>query len=43
MNRRTWLYKDENGDQVGGFVKEFDNLAFLTIKVHPFNVCMNDK
>ncbi|XP_078092172.1 LOW QUALITY PROTEIN: lysosomal protective protein [Mustelus asterias] len=32
VNRRTWLYKDENGDQVGGFVKEFGNLAFLTIK-----------
>ncbi|XP_072095086.1 lysosomal protective protein isoform X2 [Mobula birostris] len=32
VNRRTWLYKDENGDQVGGFVKEFTNLAFLTVK-----------
>ncbi|XP_072917635.1 lysosomal protective protein isoform X1 [Hemitrygon akajei] len=32
VNRRTWLYKDENGDQVGGFVKEFANLAFLTVK-----------
>ncbi|XP_069740959.1 lysosomal protective protein [Narcine bancroftii] len=32
VNRRAWVYQDENGDQVGGFVKEFDNLAFLTIK-----------
>ncbi|XP_078411602.1 lysosomal protective protein isoform X1 [Cetorhinus maximus] len=32
VNRRTWLYNDGNGDQVGGFVKEFGNLAFLTIK-----------
>ncbi|XP_072412937.1 lysosomal protective protein isoform X2 [Chiloscyllium punctatum] len=32
VNRRTWLYDDGNGDQVGGFVKEFGNLAFLTVK-----------
>ncbi|GCB78696.1 hypothetical protein scyTo_0020136 [Scyliorhinus torazame] len=32
VNRRTWLYNDGNGDQVGGFVKEFGNLALLTIK-----------
>ncbi|XP_041059999.1 lysosomal protective protein isoform X3 [Carcharodon carcharias] len=32
VNRRTWLYNDRNGYQVGGFVKEFGNLAFLTIK-----------
>ncbi|XP_067856819.1 lysosomal protective protein [Heptranchias perlo] len=32
VNRRTWLYDDGNGSQVGGFVKEFANLAFLTVK-----------
>ncbi|XP_038658278.1 lysosomal protective protein-like [Scyliorhinus canicula] len=32
VNRRTWLYNDGNGDQVGGFVKEFGNLALLTVK-----------
>ncbi|XP_048464151.1 lysosomal protective protein [Rhincodon typus] len=32
VNRRTWLYNDGNGEQVGGFVKEFGNLTFLTIK-----------
>ncbi|XP_070697057.1 lysosomal protective protein [Pempheris klunzingeri] len=32
VQRRTWLYDDEDGRQVGGFVKEFDNIAFLTVK-----------
>ncbi|XP_077459560.1 lysosomal protective protein [Stigmatopora argus] len=32
VNRRPWLYEDEAGRQVGGFVKEFDNLVFLTVK-----------
>lgn len=32
--RRPWLFTDENGqDQIGGFVKEFTNIAFLTVKV----------
>jgi cathepsin A (carboxypeptidase C) len=30
---RPWLYKNaDDQDQVAGFVKEYDNLAFLTIK-----------
>ncbi|XP_037108453.1 lysosomal protective protein isoform X1 [Syngnathus acus] len=32
VSRRPWLYEDEDGRQVGGFVKEFNNLAFLTVK-----------
>ncbi|XP_040890602.1 lysosomal protective protein isoform X2 [Toxotes jaculatrix] len=32
VQRRPWLYNDEGGRQVGGFVKEFDNIAFLTVK-----------
>ncbi|KAI3369587.1 hypothetical protein L3Q82_024497, partial [Scortum barcoo] len=32
VQRRPWLYDDEGGRQVGGFVKEFDNIAFLTVK-----------
>uniref|UniRef100_A0A8C5AKP5 Carboxypeptidase n=1 Tax=Gadus morhua TaxID=8049 RepID=A0A8C5AKP5_GADMO len=32
VQRRTWTYQDKAGLQVGGFVKEFCNLAFLTIK-----------
>ncbi|XP_068598463.1 lysosomal protective protein [Brachionichthys hirsutus] len=32
VQRRPWLYEDEEGRQVGGFVKEFDNIAFLTVK-----------
>ncbi|KAK1901444.1 Lysosomal protective protein [Dissostichus eleginoides] len=32
VQRRPWLFNDENGRQVGGFVKEFDNIAFLTVK-----------
>uniref|UniRef100_A0A3Q3WXQ8 Carboxypeptidase n=1 Tax=Mola mola TaxID=94237 RepID=A0A3Q3WXQ8_MOLML len=32
VQRRPWLYEDEDGRQVGGFVKEFDNIAFLTVK-----------
>uniref|UniRef100_A0A8C5SP25 Carboxypeptidase n=1 Tax=Laticauda laticaudata TaxID=8630 RepID=A0A8C5SP25_LATLA len=31
--RRSWIFRDEDGqDQIGGFVKEFTNIAFLTIK-----------
>lgn len=37
VQRRPWLYDDEDGRQVGGFVKEFDHIAFLTIKVNPFS------
>uniref|UniRef100_A0ABM5G4S0 Carboxypeptidase n=1 Tax=Pogona vitticeps TaxID=103695 RepID=A0ABM5G4S0_9SAUR len=33
VSRRPWIYTDENGqDQIGGFVKEFTNIAFLTVK-----------
>ncbi|XP_026205573.1 lysosomal protective protein isoform X1 [Anabas testudineus] len=32
VQRRPWLYDDGEGRQVGGFVKEFDNIAFLTVK-----------
>ncbi|XP_076870067.1 lysosomal protective protein [Brachyhypopomus gauderio] len=32
VKRRTWLYFNGESQQVGGFVKEFSNLAFLTIK-----------
>uniref|UniRef100_A0A8C2WP71 Carboxypeptidase n=1 Tax=Cyclopterus lumpus TaxID=8103 RepID=A0A8C2WP71_CYCLU len=30
--RRPWLYSGEDGQQIGGFIKEFDNIAFLTVK-----------
>lgn len=33
VERHPWLYNDEHGQQVGGFVKEFDNIAFVTVKV----------
>ncbi|KAL4624345.1 lysosomal protective protein isoform X1 [Arapaima gigas] len=32
VNRRTWLFNTGVNQQVGGFVKEFSNLAFLTVK-----------
>uniref|UniRef100_A0A8C5R965 Carboxypeptidase n=1 Tax=Leptobrachium leishanense TaxID=445787 RepID=A0A8C5R965_9ANUR len=32
VQRRQWLYNDGNIQQIGGFVKEFSNLTFLTIK-----------
>ncbi|KAM4622784.1 lysosomal protective protein-like isoform 2-T2 [Discoglossus pictus] len=32
VHRRTWLYIEEGAQQIGGFVKEFTNLTFLTIK-----------
>uniref|UniRef100_A0A674PKX4 Carboxypeptidase n=1 Tax=Takifugu rubripes TaxID=31033 RepID=A0A674PKX4_TAKRU len=32
VERRPWHYEDEYGQQVGGFVKEFDNIAFITVK-----------
>ncbi|XP_067361223.1 lysosomal protective protein [Channa argus] len=32
VQRRTWLYESGDGQQVGGFVKDFDNITFLTIK-----------
>nr|XP_056700336.1 lysosomal protective protein [Euleptes europaea] len=33
VSRRPWIYTDENGqDQIGGFVKEFTNISFLTVK-----------
>lgn len=34
VQRRPWIFSDETGqDQIGGFVKEFTNIAFITIKV----------
>ncbi|KAI4892100.1 hypothetical protein NFI96_000706 [Prochilodus magdalenae] len=32
VERRTWLFFNGHTQQVGGFVKEYTNLAFLTIK-----------
>uniref|UniRef100_A0A667YHR5 Carboxypeptidase n=1 Tax=Myripristis murdjan TaxID=586833 RepID=A0A667YHR5_9TELE len=32
VKRRPWVYSDADGQQVGGFVKEFNNIAFLTVK-----------
>ncbi|XP_071374654.1 lysosomal protective protein [Centroberyx affinis] len=32
VKRRPWTYTDRDGQQVGGFVKEFNNIAFLTVK-----------
>lgn len=32
VQRRPWLYTSSDGKQVGGFVKEFENIAFLTVK-----------
>lgn len=34
VERHPWLYTDEYGQQVGGFIKEFVNIAFVTIKVN---------
>ena len=33
MARRPWLYTEGGENQIGGFVKEFTNIAFLTVKV----------
>lgn len=34
VQRRPWFYEDEEeGPQVGGFVKDFDHISFLTVKV----------
>uniref|UniRef100_A0A8C9ELD9 Carboxypeptidase n=1 Tax=Pavo cristatus TaxID=9049 RepID=A0A8C9ELD9_PAVCR len=30
--RRPWLYTEGGENQIGGFVKEFTNIAFLTVK-----------
>uniref|UniRef100_A0A3P8X1X6 Carboxypeptidase n=1 Tax=Cynoglossus semilaevis TaxID=244447 RepID=A0A3P8X1X6_CYNSE len=32
VERRPWFYNDDRGRQVGGFVKEFENMAFVTVK-----------
>ncbi|XP_036387120.1 lysosomal protective protein [Megalops cyprinoides] len=32
VKRRPWLYNNGESQQVGGFVKDFSNLAFLTVK-----------
>lgn len=35
--RTTWHYKGDDGSkQVAGFIKEFTNLTFITIKVSHF-------
>lgn len=33
VQRRPWLYFNGETQQIGGFVKEFSNLTFLTVKV----------
>lgn len=34
VQRRPWLVNyEDSGEQIGGFVKEFSNISFLTIKV----------
>ena len=30
---RPWLYNPGSDDQIAGFVKEYDNMAFVTVKV----------
>ncbi|XP_035423071.1 lysosomal protective protein isoform X2 [Cygnus atratus] len=32
VSRRPWLYTEGGENQIGGFVKEFTNIAFLTVK-----------
>ncbi|CAL9706573.1 unnamed protein product [Knipowitschia caucasica] len=32
VQRRPWLYETINGKQVGGFIKQFDNISFMTVK-----------
>ncbi|KAM9410743.1 lysosomal protective protein-like [Pholidichthys leucotaenia] len=32
VQRRPWLYNDDNGPQIAGFVKQFSNIDFLTVK-----------
>uniref|UniRef100_A0A8C5R6K0 Carboxypeptidase n=1 Tax=Leptobrachium leishanense TaxID=445787 RepID=A0A8C5R6K0_9ANUR len=32
VNHHAWFYTEDGQQQVGGFVKEFPNLAFLTVK-----------
>ncbi|MEE6520714.1 hypothetical protein FKM82_018640 [Ascaphus truei] len=32
VHRRPWLYNEGEQQQIGGYVKEFSNLTFLTIK-----------
>ncbi|KAI5619569.1 lysosomal protective protein precursor [Silurus asotus] len=33
VKRRPWFYNNGETKQIGGFVKEFSNLSFLTVKV----------
>lgn len=42
VQRRPWIYSDVDGQQVGGFVKEFDNIAFLTVKVKATFIILTD-
>ena len=42
MQRRPWIYYNGDSQQVGGFVKEFSNLAFLTVKVGQRNVKLHN-
>ncbi|KAM4741561.1 lysosomal protective protein [Anableps anableps] len=32
VQRRPWIYDSQDSRQIGGFVKEFNNMAFLTVK-----------
>ncbi|XP_036007614.1 lysosomal protective protein [Fundulus heteroclitus] len=32
VQRRPWVYEGQDGRQIGGFVKEFNNISFLTVK-----------
>lgn len=42
VQRRPWIYEDVDGQQVGGFVKEFDNIVFLTVKVNAIFIILTD-
>lgn len=42
VQRRPWIYYNGDSQQVGGFVKEFSNLAFLTVKVGQRNVKLHN-
>lgn len=42
VQRRPWIYEDVDGQQVGGFVKEFDNIVFLTVKVNATFIILTD-
>lgn len=35
VQRRPWIYFNGETQQIGGFVKEFTHITFLTVKVRP--------